>query len=77
MNVVPKAAGEIKTVVETAKTGSGVEFIFEKDVAIEMSDGLALRVNVFRPAAPGTYPVVMSHGVYGKDVHFNHAFKPQ
>ena len=42
-----------------------------------MSDGLALRVNVFRPAAPGQYPVVMSHGVYGKDVHFNHAFKPQ
>ncbi len=44
---------------------------------VEMSDGLALRVNVFRPAAPGKYPVVMSHGVYGKDVHFNHAFKPQ
>ncbi len=77
MNVVPKAAGEIKTVVETAKTGGGFEFIFEKDVAVEMSDGLALRVNVFRPAAPGKYPVVMSHGVYGKDVHFNHAFKPQ
>ena len=77
MNVVPKAAGEIKTVVETAKTGGGFQFIFEKDVAVEMSDGLALRVNVFRPAAPGKYPVVMSHGVYGKDVHFNHAFKPQ
>jgi predicted acyl esterase len=50
---------------------------FEKDVAVEMSDGLSLRLNVFRPAAPGKYPVVMSHGVYAKDVHFSHAFKPQ
>ena len=51
--------------------------IFEKDVAIVASDGLTLRANVFRPRAPGAYPVVMAHGSYGKDVHFSHAFKPQ
>ncbi len=77
MSVSPKAANEIKTTVETFKTGGGFELIFEKDIAVEMSDGVALRVNVFRPAQPGRYPVVMSHGVYGKDVHFSHAFKPQ
>jgi predicted acyl esterase len=77
MTGVPKPAGEIKTVVEEARTGSGFPFIFEKDVAVTMSDGLALRVNVFRPAAEGRYPVIMAHGVYGKDVHFSHAFKPQ
>ncbi|MDI9330473.1 MAG: CocE/NonD family hydrolase [Alphaproteobacteria bacterium] len=50
---------------------------FEQDVAIEASDGLLLRANVFRPDAPGRYPVVMAHGSYGKDMHFSHAFKPQ
>lgn len=51
--------------------------IFEQDVPIEVSDGNVLRANLFRPATPGRYPVVMAHGSYGKDVHFSHAFKPQ
>ena len=68
---------ELKSSTETTKTASGFEMIFEKDVAVRMSDGLSLRLNVFRPAASGKYPVVMSHGIYGKDVHFSHAFKPQ
>lgn len=67
----------VTTTVEATRTATGFEMIFEKDVAVEMSDGLALRVNVFRPAKPGRYPVVMAHGIYGKDVHFSHAFKPQ
>ena len=50
---------------------------FEQDVPIVVNDGLVLRANVFRPEAPGRYPVVMAHGSYGKDVHFSHAFKPQ
>jgi len=50
---------------------------FEQDVAIPMSDGNILRANVFRPDAPGQFPVVMAQGVYGKDVHFEDAFKPQ
>ncbi|TPW30746.1 CocE/NonD family hydrolase [Pararhizobium mangrovi] len=51
--------------------------IFEKDVEIAMRDGLHLRANVFRPTTPGRYPVILAHGVYGKDVHFRDAFKPQ
>lgn len=62
---------------ETVALEGGGAMIFEKDVAVRMSDGLSLRVNIFRPAKSGRYPVVMSHGVYGKDVHFSHAFKPQ
>lgn len=50
---------------------------FERDVGITMADGTVLRANVFRPAAPGTYPVVMAMGAYGKDVHFEDAFNPQ
>ncbi|MEK7946734.1 CocE/NonD family hydrolase [Pigmentiphaga sp. YJ18] len=51
--------------------------VFEKDVEIPMDDGAVLKANVFRPAEPGRYPVVMAQGVYGKDVHFADGFKPQ
>lgn len=68
---------EIRPSSETVMLDGGFTMIFDKDVAVRMSDGLRLRVNVFRPAGNGRYPVVMSHGIYGKDVHFSHAFKPQ
>jgi len=48
----------------------------DKDVAVPMRDGAALRANVFRPEAPGRYPVLMSFGPYGKDVHLSQ-FMPQ
>lgn len=51
--------------------------VFERDVALTMSDGVVLRANIFRPEAPGRYPVVMAMGAYGKDVHFEDAFNPQ
>jgi predicted acyl esterase len=51
--------------------------LFEKDVDIPMNDGAILRANVFRPDAPGRFPVVMAQGVYGKDVHFADGWKPQ
>ena len=39
--------------------------IVERDVAVQMPDGITLRVNVFRPDAVA--PVVMSMTPYGKD----------
>ena len=39
--------------------------IVERDVPVQMPDGITLRVNVFRPAAVA--PVVMSMTPYGKD----------
>ncbi len=45
------------------------------DVPIAMSDGLVLRANVYRPDDDGQYPVVMSHGPYGKDLHFEEIYK--
>ncbi len=53
------------------------EMKVEKNVGISVGDGLVLRCNVFRPAAEGRFPVVMAQGVYGKDIHFEDAFKPQ
>src|SRR5919202_2635914 len=40
---------------------------FERDVAVPLRDGAALRVNVFRPAAGGRYPVLLCAHPYGKD----------
>lgn len=51
--------------------------LVEKDVPIAMRDGLVLRGNVFRPQAEGRFPVILAHGVYGKDIHFEDGFKPQ
>jgi predicted acyl esterase len=53
------------------------DMIFEKDVLIEMDDGLHLRGNVFRPKSEGRYPVILAQGVYGKDAHFEDAFPIQ
>lgn len=44
------------------------DVVFEYNRGIVMSDGLAMRANVFRPAKPGRYPVIVTHGLYGKDV---------
>ena len=45
------------------------------DVPIEMDDGIVLRANVYRPEVDGVYPVVMSYGPYGKDLHFEEIYK--
>ena len=48
----------------------GYRMVVEKDVEIPMSDGVVIRANVFRPDATGMYPVIMTQGPYGKDIHF-------
>lgn len=50
--------------------------MLDRDVAIPMRDGEALRANVFRPEAVGRYPVLMTLGPYGKDVHLSQ-FMPE
>lgn len=53
-------------VVDSIQYGNQ-EMIMEKDVAVPMSDGAVLYVNVIRPNKPGKFPVVMSADTYGKD----------
>lgn len=52
----------------------------DKDVAVPMRDGAELRANVFRPdtsvGKSGRYPVLMTFGPYGKDVHLSQ-FMPE
>lgn len=50
--------------------------IVEKDIPIPLSDGAVVYCNVFRPADGGPHPVLMTHGPYGKDAHFQDAFTP-
>lgn len=39
----------------------------ERDAAVEVRDGVVLRVNVFLPSGPGPFPVLLSAHPYGKD----------
>ncbi len=48
------------------RDGMRIEF----DVPIEADDGLVLRADVYRPAAEGTYPVILSYGPYAKGMSF-------
>lgn len=46
----------------------------EWDVPIEMDDGIVLRADLYLPDEDGKYPVVLSHGVYGKGIAFQDAY---
>ncbi len=54
----------------------GHEMQLDKDLGVPMRDGALLRANVFRPRAEGRYPVIMTLGPYGKDVHLSQ-FMPE
>ncbi len=41
--------------------------IVEKNVAVPMRDGVTLRADVYRPAAPGRFPTLVYRTPYGKD----------
>src|SRR5579859_1093220 len=46
-----------------ADQGIHVDF----DVPVRMRDGIVLRANIYRPAAEGSYPVLLTRLPYGKD----------
>ena len=48
--------------------------IIEWDVPIEMDDGIILRANIYRPDSDGLFPVIMSHGPYGKDLSWQEGY---
>ena len=54
---------------QTPSDGAPHEMMLDKDVAIPMRDGAVLRANVYRPKGEGRFPVLMTFGPYGKDVH--------
>jgi predicted acyl esterase len=50
--------------------------LLDKDIGIPMRDGAVLRANVFRPENAGKFPVLITLGPYGKDVHLSQ-FMPE
>lgn len=70
--------------VESARSGdvAGVEvgsgtMVVDRDVPVTMDDGTVLRADVFRPAAPGRWPVLLSYGPYAKGLAFQDGYADQ
>lgn len=57
---------EDPTLTQLVETG----MVIDKDVSIPLRDGTHVVANVFRPAVEGRWPVILTYGPYGKDVHF-------
>lgn len=69
------------TIIDSAAVES--EMVVEQNVWVPMRDGTRLSANIFRPSAPGRYPVVMAFTAYDKDkgpdqypVLLRHSLKP-
>lgn len=60
--------------VKRGTTETRGSMLVEWDVAIPLRDGHVLRADVFRPKAPGSYPVLMTHGPYSKWLSFQQGF---
>ena len=45
--------------------------IREPNVMVPMRDGTRLATDVFRPDAPGRFPVLVNRGPYGKDIYID------
>ncbi|MGH7922112.1 MAG: CocE/NonD family hydrolase [Candidatus Dormibacteraceae bacterium] len=57
-----------------AVTGTDVAVTIEFDQPATMRDGTVLRANVYRPAATGRFPVLLTRLPYGKDLPLGTAF---
>ena len=63
LRLAPSSFGE--------RVDSGVPgMTFDHNAPVTMTDGLQLRVNIYRPDKPGRYPVLMLMGPYGKDTKY-------
>ncbi len=57
--------------ITTIQDGMAIDW----DIPITMDDGIVLRADVFRPIAPGRYPVIASYGPYAKWLAFQDGYK--
>jgi uncharacterized protein len=51
--------------------------LIDWDMPIVMDDGVTLRADIYRPPAEGQYPVIMTLGPYGKQLHFEDGYPHQ
>ncbi len=62
---------------ESSRLRQGPDWIVDRDVSIEMDDGIVLRADVFRPRTDKRVPVVLTMGPYGKGVSYQDGYRPQ
>jgi len=65
---IPIAAALACGMALLAAAGAAAESKVDRDVAVPMRDGVVLRADVYRPAGPGPFPVLVFRTPYGK--HF-------
>jgi predicted acyl esterase len=66
---------DVKLGEQTSEVRDGMRI--DWDVPISMDDGLVLRADIYRPVEDGRYPVIMSHGPYGKGLLFEDLYADQ
>ena len=49
------------------------DYIYEENISIPLKDDKGIvRCNVYRPkSSTGKYPVLVTYGPYGKDIHYS------
>jgi predicted acyl esterase len=62
-------------VTERSELTDGMQI--DRDVPIDMGDGVVLRADAFRPPDDGTYPVILSYGPYAKGLAFQEGYPDQ
>jgi uncharacterized protein len=65
-----------KEMSENLVSGTSIDMIIERDVAIPMDDGINLRADIFRPRTKAKVPVIMTLGPYGKGLRYQTAHQP-
>jgi putative CocE/NonD family hydrolase len=64
--------------LEETATTQRFNLVIDKDIYVEMPDGVRLCVDVYRPDAPGKFPALLAMGPYGKELQtLNATFPPQ
>src|SRR5262245_66189920 len=47
----------------------------DRDVPIQMDDGIVLRADIFQPVVERRHPVILSYGPYAKGLSFQEGYK--
>ena len=59
---------DVPTVHARTEVRDGMRITWHQPIT--MDDGLVLRADVFRPIPDGTYPAILTYGVYAKGLAF-------
>jgi len=65
--MIPEGAPADTEQVDPERAGARPPMLFQRDLPVEVRDGIVLRANVYRPTTDiDVVPVIMAFGPYGK-----------